>query len=225
MTPEITTWISRLRRAGSWAAGRGLALAAGVAVALLLAGEIADWRRAQEPARRVVTVRPTARLANAELVRVPLDLDVPAIQGRTLARLERDYVTGPLTTVAPDGALVGSSGAVLPGGLAGAELVLGEFRLARLPDGGGALVTRDAGGGVDVRVLPEPRRFISFRPEWSVGGLVSPIGSDRDWRAYARWSGLRIGRIHAVVEGGAHGTGGRSGAYAMVGAEIRFGSQ
>ena len=226
MTPEpLTTWDSRLRRVGSLVLRHGVTCAVGGALALLLAGELLDWRREQEPVRRVVTVRPTSRLADAELVRVPADLVVPVIPGRTLARLERDYATGPLATVVPSGDIVGSSGSTLSGGLADAELVLGEFRLPRLPEGGGALVTRDAGGGVDVRVLPAPRRFLSIRPEWSIGGLVSPSGAERDWRAYGRWSGLRIGRVHAVVEGGAHRTGNRSGAYAMLGAEIRFGAQ
>lgn len=223
MTPEpLTTWDSRLRRVGSLVLRHGVTCAVGGALALLLAGELLDWRREQEPVRRVVTVRPTSRLADAELVRIPADLVVPVIPGRTLTRLERDYATGPLATVVPSGDIVGSSGSTLSGGLADAELVLGEFRLPRLPEGGGALVTREPGGEVSLVVKPEARPFFGLRSEWAVGAMVAPADPAGEWRGYVRWSGLRVGRVHVVAEGGAQARAGASSAYALVGAEVRF---
>jgi hypothetical protein len=196
-----------------------------VAAAVLLGlGEVAAWRKVREVERRVVTVAPTRRLASAELVRVPVDLAIPAVPWRVLERLAREYEAPRLATVTPAGAVVDSSGRVLPGGLGGAELVLGEYRIPRLPEGGSVLVTREEGGALEVRVQPRPRPFVGIGSEWAVGGLAGPApsGGGVDWRGYVRWSGVRVGRVHLVLEAGAHAASGRSGAYALAGAELRF---
>jgi hypothetical protein len=194
-----------------------------VAAAVLLGlGEVAAWRKVREVERRVVTVAPTRRLASAELVRVPVDLAIPAVPWRVLERLAREYEAPRLATVTPAGEVVDARGAVLPGGLAGAEVALGEFRLPRLPEGGGALVTREPGGEVSLSVRPEARPFFGLRSEWAAGAMVSPADPAGEWRGYVRWSGLRVGRVHVVAEGGAQARAGASSAYALVGAEVRF---
>lgn len=227
MTPEpLTTWDSRLRRVGSLVLRHGVTCAVGGALALLLAGELLDWRREQEPVRRVVTVRPTSRLADAELVRIPADLVVPVIPGRTLTRLERDYATGPLATVVPSGDIVGSSGSTLSGGLADAELVLGEFRLPRLPEGGGGpgdarrrRRSRRSGVASSPPLPLHPPGVVhrggwSRRPARNATGGPTAAGAGCESAASMPWS-----------KAGVHRTGNRSGAYAMLGAEIRFGAQ
>ncbi len=217
-------WISRARR---WASGSlagvklGAALLAALAVLVLL-GELAAWRSAREVERRVVQVAPTRRFADLERVRVPAELAVPVVPGRVLERLARDYDRPGLATVTAGGEVVEARGAVLPGGLAGAEVALGEFRLPRLPEGGGALVTREPGGEVSLVVKPEARRFVGLRSEWAAGALVAPGDPAGEWRGYLRWSGLRLGRVHVVAEAGAQARAGASSAYALVGGEVRF---
>ena len=219
-----TDWISRARR---WASGSlagvklGAALLAALALLVLL-GELAAWRSAREVERRVVQVAPTRRFADLERVRVPAELAVPVVPERTLERLAREYAVPELGTVTPAGEVVDARGAVLPGGLAGAEVALGEFRLPRLPEGGAGLVTREPGGAVALRVKPEARPFVGFRSEWAVGAMLAPNDPAGEWRGYVRWSGLRVGRVHVVAEGGAQARAGASSAYALVGAEVRF---
>jgi len=219
-----TSWTSRVRQ---WAAGSTAAVKLGAAVVaalalLVLLGELAAWRRVREVERRVVQVAPTRRFAELERVRVPAELAVPVVPGRVLERLARDYDRPGLATVTAGGEVVEARGAVLPGGLAGAEVALGEFRLPRLPEGGGALVTREPGGEVSLVVKPEARRFVGLRSEWAVGAMLSPADPAGEWRGYVRWSGLRVGRVHVVAEGGAQARAGTSSAYALVGAEVRF---
>ncbi|HQN40262.1 MAG TPA: hypothetical protein PLQ31_12140, partial [Thermoanaerobaculia bacterium] len=180
----------------------GAAVVAALALLVLL-GELAAWRRVREVERRVVQVAPTRRFAELERVRVPAELAVPVVPGRVLERLARDYDRPGLATVTAGGEVVEARGAVLPGGLAGAEVALGEFRLPRLPEGGGALVTREPGGEVSLVVKPEARRFVGLRSEWAAGALVAPGDPAGEWRGYLRWSGLRLGRVHVVAEAGA----------------------
>ena len=144
------------------------------------------------------------------------------VPGRVLERLARDYDRPGLATVTAGGEVVDARGAVLPGGLAGAEVALGEFRLPRLPEGGSGLVTREPGGEVSLVVKPEARPFFALRSEWAVGAMVAPQDPGGEWRGYVRWSGLRLGRVHVVAEGGAQARAGASSAYALVGAEVRF---
>ena len=220
----LRDWISRARlwASGSAAAGKlGAAVVAALALLVVL-GELAAWRRVREVERRVVQVAPTRRFADLERVRVPAELAVPVVPGRVLERLARDYDRPGLATVTPAGEVVDARGAVVPGGFGGAEVALGEFRLPRLPDGGGALVTREPGGEVSLVVKPEARRFVGLRSEWAAGALVAPGDPAGEWRGYVRWSGLRVGRVHVVAEGGAQARAGASSAYALVGGEVRF---
>ena len=220
----LRDWISRARlwASGSAAAGKlGVAVVAALALLALL-GELAAWRRGRELEQRVVQVAPTQRFADLERVRVPAELAVPVVPGRVLERLARDYDRPGLATVTPAGEVVDARGAVLPGGLAGAEVALGEFRLPRLPEGGSGLVTREPGGEVSLLAKPEARPFWSLRSEWAAGALVAPQDPAGQWRGYVRWSGLRVGRVHLVAEGGAQARAGTSSAYALVGAEVRF---
>jgi len=221
--PE-TDWISRVRQ---WAAGSTAAVKLGAAVVAALAllvvlGELAAWRRVREVEQRVVQVAPTRRFADIERVRVPAELAVPVVPGRVLERLARDYDRPALATVTPAGEVVDARGAVVPGGFAGAEVALGEFLLPRLPEGGSGLVTREPGGEVSLVVKPEARPFFALRSEWAVGAMVAPQDPGGEWRGYVRWSGLRLGRVQVVAEGGAQARAGASSAYALVGAEVRF---
>ena len=221
--PE-TDWISRVRQ---WAAGSTAAVKLGAAVVAALAllvvlGELAAWRRVREVEQRVVQVAPTRRFADIERVRVPAELAVPVVPGRVLERLARDYDRPALATVTPAGEVVDARGAVVPGGFAGAEVALGEFLLPRLPEGGSGLVTREPGGEVSLVVKPEARPFFALRSEWAVGAMVAPQDPGGEWRGYVRWSGLRLGRVHVVAEGGAQARAGASSAYALVGGEVRF---
>ena len=221
--PE-TDWISRVRQ---WAAGSTAAVKLGAAVVAALAllvvlGELAAWRRVREVEQRVVQVAPTRRFADLELVRVPAELAVPVVPGRVLERLARDYDRPGLATVTPAGEVVDARGAVVPGGFGGAEVALGEFLLPRLPEGGSGLVTREPGGEVSLVVKPEARPFFALRSEWAVGAMVAPQDPGGEWRGYVRWSGLRLGRVHVVAEGGAQARAGASSAYALVGGEVRF---
>ena len=188
----------------------------------LLLGEWSFWRHNDGARRPPIVARATARVAEAPQVKIPeAPLVAPALPPKVVKRIAKDYGK-PVSTLTEAGEVVDSSGAIIPGGLEVSDLVLTEVEIPRLPEGGGALVTRKPGGGVEVTVRAAPRRFFELRSEFSVGALVDPTGGG-DWRGYARWSGLRLGRVHAIVEAGGLRHGGSSGGYVMVGAELRFG--
>ena len=152
MTAE-TSWISRVRQ---WAAGSAAAVKLGAAVVaalalLVLLGELAAWRRVREVEQRVVQVAPTRRFADLERVRVPAELAVPVVPGRVLERLARDYDRPGLATVTPAGEVVDARGAVLPGGLAGAEVAL-DYALGAFGYGAG-LYRRAARSSARLRPL------------------------------------------------------------------------
>lgn len=204
-----------------WCAKNLAVLGIGALVALFVAGELADWRRLPE-VKPVPTVAPQAeRVAEAPRVAVDAQLTAPQVAPRVLRKIVKDYGK-PVATVDSAGAVVDDTGHAIPGGIEATDLLLAEVELPRMAEGGGAIVTRTPGGAVEVTVRAKPRRFLDLRSDWSIGALVDPTGGG-DWRGYARWSGLRLGRVHAIVEAGGLRHGGSSGGYVMVGAELRFG--
>lgn len=204
-----------------WCAKHLTVLAIGAWAALFVSGEVANWRRLPE-VKPVPAVAPqTERVAEAPRVTVDAPLTAPQVAPRVLRKIVKDYGK-PVATVDTAGTVVDDTGHAIPGGSESTDLLLAEVELPRMSEGGGAIVTRTPGGAVEVTVRAKPRRFLELRSEWSIGALVDPTGGG-DWRGYARWSGLRLGRVHAIVEAGGLRHGGSSGGYVMVGAELRFG--
>lgn len=199
---------------------------AGVLIVVFIVGEWRDLRRMTETlqANTAALAKKSERVAEATAVTIEAPLVAPAVAPKVVRRIAKDYAKPQLATLTEAGEVVDSSGAIIPGGLEISDLVLTEVEIPRLPEGGGALVTRKPGGGVEVTVKAAPRRFFELRSEFSIGALVDPTGGG-DWRGYARWSGLRLGRVHAIVEAGGLRHGGSLGGYALVGAEVRFGGQ
>ena len=207
------------------AAAKYSSLLVATTVALwFLAGEWRQWVRNEGATPPPAVARQTSRVEKAADVTIPAaPLVAPALPPKVVKRIGKDYGK-PVASLNASGEVVDSGGAIIPGGLEISDLVLTEVEIPRLPEGGGALVTRKPGGGVEVTVRAAPRRFFELRSEFSIGALVDPTGGG-DWRGYARWSGLRLGRVHAIVEAGGLRHGGSLGGYALVGAEVRFGGQ
>lgn len=205
-----------------FAAKYGTALGVVAVVGWFLLGEYRDWRRGEGAPPVPVVAQPTERTATAPVVTVTAPLQAPVLPPKVVKRIAKDYGKS-VATLNPAGEVVDDEGDVLPGGLEAGDLVLTEVELPKLPDGGDALVTRSPGGAVEVTVRPKPRKFFELRSDWAVGALLDPTGTG-NWRGYARWNGLRIGRVYAVVEAGGERRASESGAYALVGAEMRFGS-
>ncbi|MBL0220042.1 MAG: hypothetical protein IPQ07_40020 [Myxococcales bacterium] len=197
--------------------------AAVVVVLLAVVGEVAQWRRAAKEDAAPVVAATTKRLDDVPRVPVAAELNVPALPKGKLGKIQDTY-RAPVATVDRSGEVVDASGKAIPGGFAGAEVALEEVTLPRLPEGGSALVTRTASGDVSVHIAPKPRRFFELSPVWAVGALVSPLDTARS-RVYVRFDGLRLGRVHVVGEAGQEWRAGSAGAYAMVGAELRFGER
>lgn len=199
----------------------------GLAVAVVVAAALAElvawyWPVAPVPAGPVVAVQ-TSRAAAAPEVKIAPELTVPALPPRVADKVRRDYAAPHVATVNTAGVPVDAKGSAIPGGFAGAEVALQEVTLPRLPAGGSALVTREPGGAVAVRVLPKPRPFVELRREWELEALASPIPGKSEGRVCARFTGLRLGRVRAIVEGGHAWRPGSSGLYVLAGARVEFG--
>lgn len=216
-----------VRSVALWAAKNAALLIVGGLVALYISGELAAWRRGPEAPKGPVVAPVTERVAEAPAVRVEAPLAVPQLAPKVVRRIVKDYGK-PVATVDEAGTVVDDTGHAIPGGIEAADLLLSEVALPRMPDGGGAIVTRTPGGAIEVTVRPQPRRFFDLRSEWAIGAMVDPLDLAKgdgtiDGRAFVRFTGLRIGRVHAIAEGGGERLNGRSGGYVLVGAEIRFG--
>lgn len=220
---DVKSWVTRGRAvaSGGWGA---LPFAVGVVVVVLaVVGGVAKWRQTTREEAAPIVATTTPRLENVPRVDVAVALKAPVLPDRKLRKVRETY-RADVATVDKSGKVVAEGGKAIPGGFAGAEVALEEVTLPRLPDGGSALVTRTPTGEVSVRVAPRPRRFFELSPVWAVGALVSPLDSTRS-RAYVRFDGLRLGRVHVVGEAGQEWRAGSSGSYVMVGGEIRFGER
>lgn len=209
---------------GAWLAANAAVIGLVLAVLWIVLGEWREWKRGPGAPPAPVIAAPTERIAEAPRVVVEAPLVAPALPPKVVKRIAREYRKPGLATVEEDGSVVGADGHAIPGGISSAEVVLTEVELPPMPAGGGALVTREADGAIGVTVIPKPLPFVELRSEFAVGALIDPTGNG-NWRGYARWTGLRIGRIHAVVEAGGESRSGSSGGYALLGAEFRFGGR
>lgn len=205
---------------------------AGVLIVVFLVGEWRDLRRMTETlqANTAALAKKTERVAEAPAVKIEAPLVAPAVAPKVVRRIAKDYAKPTLATVDEAGTVIDSAGHAIKGGIESSDLLVTEVQLPILPDGGGAIVTRAPGGAVEVTVRAKPRRFFDLRSEWSIGAMVDPLdlaggNGTIDGRAFVRYSGLRLGRVHAIAEAGGERLNGRSGGYVLVGAEVRFGSR